>query len=176
MRIRCTLSATWTDSPTLNQARLTDAGQSAWNLRVTCPRRPPLRLNHRLPLPSHALTSSPTCQPPPLLPSCPFLPVRGIYTGEAGFDLAEYAAATDDARSHLRRAPPADTPPLPHPSSSSLLVLQETTLPLINGPAHFARSDATKNYTLLNTDELLAGTAATLFFLPTFPRPPLRPR
>lgn len=104
--------STWTGSPTLNQARLTDAGQSAWNLRVTCPRRPPLRLNHRLP-PTRSRRAQRA--PPPLLSSCPFLPVRGIYTGEAGFDLAEYAAATDDSLLFTTRPTRRYTPPPPPP-------------------------------------------------------------
>lgn len=156
------LSATWTGSPTLNQARLTDAGQSAWNLRVTCPRRPPLRLNHRLPPPS--LTSSSTCQPPPppLLPSCS-LPsrTRNIYGGG-------WFWFSGICRCHRRRSLPFATRRYTLPSSLSNVALSlslslhlagwDGPPSLINGPAHFARSDATKNYTLLNTDELLAGT------------------
>lgn len=82
---RCTdplHSLRYLDRLALNQARLTDAGQSAWNLRVTCPRRPPLRLNHRLPPPlprAHVEPNVPTATPAPFLP----LPsrTRNIYGG-----------------------------------------------------------------------------------------------
>lgn len=101
----------------------------------------------------------------------------------AAFDLAEYAAGTDDSlplRSPIPLAlfvPRRYTDPaasssssttssslrlfpwnLTHKTSPAVVALLPPSCrpkPLINGPAHFAGSDAMKNYALLNTDELL---------------------
>lgn len=155
--------------PALNQARLTDAGQSAWNLRVTCPRRPPLRLNHRLP------PSSSTCAPPPL-PSCPpFLPVPGIYTGGwfwfSGICRWRLLLAPITRPTHPRAA---TTVPL-SPLSFSLLVLQAETIPpppLINGQPHFNPARKIIRFWIqMNFWPGLAGHDCTLFFfffLPPF--------
>ena len=77
-------------------------------------------------------------------------------------------------RSHyVPRTPPTDTPP----SETSPGIVTRPLLPfcrprpLINGPTHFAGSDTTKNYALLNTDELLSGRCCRTpaSFLPCFP-------
>lgn len=112
-------------SSALNQGWLTDAGQSAWNLRVTCPRRLSRWLNHRLPrlpLPSGHPQSTPdplqtVSQHPSAVQAWLFPPPSSMRNSAgAAFDLAEYAAGTDDSPPLLRRSYRADT----HPSSSIL--------------------------------------------------------
>ena len=96
----------------------------------------------------------------------------------AAFDLAEYAAGTDDslplrpASSPVRRyTPPLEaTPDVVTRASPSA---SPPPRPLINGPAHFTDSDATKNDALLNRDEtnlrLDMFPPSSCFFLALFP-------